>query len=494
VKRPKPWLVNTALGVGLVGAGLVAFFSIGDPTQAQTSTARRATAATGTLTASVSGTGNSQSASSTGVNFVSAGTLSAVYVHVGQQVNEGQKLARIDAAVARQSLQTARAQLASVQAQYDQTVQGATTVQQQKDQLAVQSAQLSVNSAKNTLSNARQQLSLDTATQNQLVAAAEANLKAKTGTQAQVDQAKNARTSTLAKDRQAITAAQQQVASANNQLSQQKLTAAADSAPTAPALAQARASLNSAKVSVAQAQLAADNTLLTAPQSGTVVSISAKVGQTVSGGGATASSSSSGSSSGSTGSAGSNSGSNGSSTSSSSSSGFITIADLSTMTVTTNIAEADAASVKVGQSATVTFSATGTIVSGQVTQVSLTSITSSNVIQYPITVTLKNAPDTVKLGASTNVSVVTGSVENALYVLSSAVTTLGRNHTVTLVNGATETVVPVEIGLVGDRGTQILSGLKDGDVVVLPASTSTTSGGSGFPRLGGGLGSIGGRG
>ena len=73
---------------------------------------------------------------------------------------------------------------------------------------------------------------------------------------------------------------------------------------------------------------------------------------------------------------------------------------------------------------------------------------------------------------------------------SSAVTTLGTRHTVTVLRGAQQTVVPVEVGLVGDNGTQILSGLAAGAAVVLPSVASGLDGRR-FPGsvgVGGGLG------
>lgn len=485
MRRPKAVWVNTGLAVLLAGAGLGAYLSIGDPPKAQLTAGRRVTVAAGTVTSTVGGTGNAASASSAGVDFAgSGGTLTALYVQPGQKVTAGQLLARIDATSAQQTLQTAQAQLASARAQYDQTVNGATAVQRQKDQLAIQSAQLGLNAASSSLTEARQQLATDTAQQNQLVAQAQADLRAGTGSQAQLSQAEQTRTATLAKDRQAITQAQQQVAGAKNQLAQQKLTATANATPTTSAVAQANAQLNSAKVAVTQARKAVEQTLLKAPQAGTVISVSGRVGQVVAGGGSAAVSSSGSSGSGSGTSA---SGSSGSSVSSGSSSSFIVIADLATLTVTANIAEADAASVKAGQDASVTFPAAGAAVTGKVTQISLSSITSNNVIQYPVTVTLQNVPVTVRLGASATVSITTGSVDDALYVPSGAVTSVGRTHTVTVVRDGTESVVQVRIGLVGDRGTQIVSGLSAGDVVVLPTASSTTTGG-GFPRLGSGLG------
>ena len=164
------------------------------------------------------------------------------------------------------------------------------------------------------------------------------------------------------------------------------------------------------------------------------------------------------------------------------------IADLGALQVIASIGEADAANVKVGQSATVTLVATGATATGTVTSVALQGTTSNNVVQYPVTITLDQTPDGARLGATATVSITTGSAENATLVSSSAVTTLGQRHTVTVLRGGQESVVPVRVGLVGDNGTQILSGLNPGDTVVLP-SVSSASNGGGFPfGVGGGLG------
>jgi len=120
----------------------------------------------------------------------------------------------------------------------------------------------------------------------------------------------------------------------------------------------------------------------------------------------------------------------------------------------------------------------------------LQSTTSNNVVQYPVTVTLDDPPAGVRLGASATVSITTGQADSTLLVTSSAVTTVGQRHTVTVLRGGQQSVVPVEVGLVGDNGTQIMSGLSAGDTVVLPSSSTTTGGG--FPGFGG-VGGLGGR-
>ncbi|HEX2806953.1 MAG TPA: HlyD family efflux transporter periplasmic adaptor subunit, partial [Kineosporiaceae bacterium] len=285
---------------------------------------------------------------------------------------------------------------------------------------------------------------------------------------------------TLAKDNQAIVSAKQQVITAQGQVASAKLAAATNATPSTPAqIAQARAGLTSAQVQVDVARTAVDNTVLKAPQAGTVLAVNGKVGQSSSG------TSSSGSSSGTSGSSGSGSSSS-SSASSSSTSGFVTLANVSRLAVTANIAEADAANVKLGQPATITFSATNTSTKGTVTLVSPTSTVTNNVVLYPVTVSLDSAPEGVKVGATASISITTGSAADVLVAPSSAVTTLGTRHTVTVRRNGVNTVVPVEIGLIGNSGTEITSGVSEGDELVLPTSTgTTTTNGGGFPRLGG---------
>ena len=105
--------------------------------------------------------------------------------------------------------------------------------------------------------------------------------------------------------------------------------------------------------------------------------------------------------------------------------------------------------------------------------------------------TLDQAPDGVRLGATATVAITTGSAEGATLVTSSAVTTLGHPpHGHACCAAASRRWCPVEVGLVGDNGTQILSGLAAGDTVVLPSVASASTGG-GFPGVGGVGGGLG---
>lgn len=295
-----------------------------------------------------------------------------------------------------------------------------------------------------------------------------------------------------------LSQARTQYANANSAL------AATEAAPVGPttSAAQTVSSLNSAKQQVVSAldqvttdsqTLAKDETnladaTLTAPIAGIVIGIKGAVGQSA-GSGSSSSASSPGGSSASGGSA---------SSASSASSGFMTIADVSAMTVSASIAEADIASVTVGQKAVVTFPAVpGETANATVTAIAPTATTSNSVVTYATTITLSSIPTGLRLGQTAAVAITTkSSAADALYVPAAAISTANGLSTVKVVgsNGKISTVT-VTLGIVGNAGTQILTGLKAGQTVslgVVAANTGTsTTGRTGF---GGGRGGFGGGG
>jgi macrolide-specific efflux system membrane fusion protein len=251
-----------------------------------------------------------------------------------------------------------------------------------------------------------------------------------------------------------------------------------------------------AKVSYDSAKRALDGTELTAPFSGTIVAVNGSVGGSSGGsGGSSGSSTSSGTSS--TGGAGGSSSSSSSTASSSGSStstgsGFMTIADASKLDVKGEFTESDVAKIKKGQQASVTFDAMqGTRASGKVTAIDQTSTTSNNVVQYGVTVTLTDPPGGLRIGATATVQVTTASAENVLLVPTAAVRTAGGRSTVTVLSGGKQVPKVVQTGAQGDQGTEIKSGLNEGDQVVIPDAGAGTGGG-GFPTGrfpgGGGIG------
>jgi macrolide-specific efflux system membrane fusion protein len=255
-------------------------------------------------------------------------------------------------------------------------------------------------------------------------------------------------------------------------------------------LIQARATLASSTASYYTAVETLAGTILRAPSSGTVTAINGTVGGSSSGGSSATSSNAASSTTGATSSTTSSS----TSSDSSSSSGFVTIEDLDHLDARAFFAEADAANLKVGQTATITFDALpGVSAEARISSIDSTSTVSSNVVEYGVTFRLLNPPTKLRSGQSVSISVVTGRANNALTVPSTAITGSGNAATLTVVRNGQQTTVAVRTGLEGDSTTQVLSGVTEGEQVVLPTASTTTGGfGSAGFRFGGAGGGLGG--
>ena len=248
-------------------------------------------------------------------------------------------------------------------------------------------------------------------------------------------------------------------------------------------LASARAAVKSDKLTVQSAEEALANTKLFAPETGTLVTLSGEVGETVTGSGTTKSSSnsaSSGSGSGDSaasalaGTAASGSGANASDSSSgsSSSSSFAVLSDLSSMQLVVALSESEVGSVRVGQPATVTIEALeSTKLAAHVLSVATLPTSTSGVVSYDVTFQLDQLASGLKPGMSATAEVVVKQAEGV-----NVPTTAIAADTVTVVRGGKDVRQRVVTGLAGNSSTIVLSGLKAGEEIVLPvARTSTTS-------------------
>jgi multidrug efflux pump subunit AcrA (membrane-fusion protein) len=323
----------------------------------------------------------------------------------------------------------------------------------------------------------------------------------------------------VATDEQTVQHQESTVETAKESLAETEASIESSATPASATIASDNATVSEDEATVASAEDALSETTLRAPIAGTVTAVNASIGASASAGSSTIStggaSSSTGSSSTSStagssgldsgsGGAGSGSSGTGSNTGSSSSgSSLFTIDSLGQLEIVSGFAEADATQIAVGQPVTITFPAlTNTEVAGRVAAVSLTSTVVSNVVTYNETIDLINPPPSVKEGMTADASVVDQTATNVLYVPSAAITTTGTSSTVELLKNGKTTVTRVTTGLVGNADTQILSGLKAGEVLVEPTVTvvgstgaagTTPGGGAGFTGLGGaGLGGGGG--
>lgn len=269
-------------------------------------------------------------------------------------------------------------------------------------------------------------------------------------------------------------------------------------------LAQAQAQLTQAQNAVDAAERAVAGTTLKAPVAGTVASVAAAKGESVSG----TSGSGSGSGSGGSSASGSSSASNSSSTSSGSLSGFVVLTNPSGMQVTADFSEADSLKVKAGQAASVTLNAeSGTVLDAKVLSVSSLPVSSASgsasgtgssgsAVQYAATLLITSDTSALRTGLSASIQVTTGSASDALSVPTAAVSGTGANRTVLLVNAdGSTTRTAVTVGVEGDSTDQVTSGLTEGQQVQIP--TVASAGNNGFPSgafpggLGGGTGRFG---
>jgi membrane fusion protein, macrolide-specific efflux system len=269
-----------------------------------------------------------------------------------------------------------------------------------------------------------------------------------------------------------------------------------------------------AETTVTTAEEALADATLTAPIGGLVIAVNDQVGDTVSGTNTSSSSSSSSSGSSGTGTGGTGDSGSSASSSSGSSSAFVTIADTSKFIVTANIAEADIANVKVGQTASITFPAISSTATSPatVTAIAPTGTTSNSIVTYATTITLTSPPAGLRIGQTADVTITTeASKPTALYVPAAAITTEDGTSTVKVVKNGKTSTVEVTTGIVGDNGTQITSGLTEGETIVIGSVSTTTTttgttgtgttgtgttggfGGGGFGGGGSGFGGGGGR-
>lgn len=288
---------------------------------------------------------------------------------------------------------------------------------------------------------------------------------------AALSSAKRTRSSTLLRDRQSVDTQQSQLASARRQLEQQRAAAAVNAQPArAGAVADAQAQVDSAEVDVAKAEQALADTVLTAPEGGTVADINAVVGQSSSTGASAGGAAADGGSA--SGSAGSPAASDGSGTSASSSSALVVLTDLRRKQITATVAEVDATKLKTGLKAQASFPASGLTAPGTITAIDTESTVTNNVVEYGITVRLDAGDESVKLGQTASLTITAEEREDVLVVPTSALKTVDDRSTVTRRENGTDTEVTVSTGLVGTDGTEVTAGLAEGDEVVLPVTGS----------------------
>jgi len=509
----KWWIVIVVVVVG--GLGFAGYQYIGGQQQARAeaqASMETAVVRRDTLRVTVDATGSLAPQAEVSLAFASSGLVTEVFVEEGQQVEAGQPLAQLDTDDLELQVAQAEAALAAAEAQLAQLL-----APPQPEQVAAQEANLRAMEAQVSAAVANRDQITAGADEGQIAAIeaqrASAVAQQKTAFDRHEDtmECVTLKAGTRLPDgtvlsddkkvypalgvqeeqtRYALAVADASLASAQAELDE--LLAGADSdqlaaaqANVATAAAQrdavqaelnlllagateeqiqtTQASVDDARVALEQAQLRLEKGALTAPVAGTITFLDVQPGEIAN-----------------------------------ANQPVVVLSDLVALEVDVSLDETDVARVAVGQEARVSLDALpGVEMVGEVTYIAPVAQSQSGVVLYPVTVRLAPSdPSTdtsansgqasgqalpVRAGMTADVEITTVSQEDALVVPLRAVHIEGEDAYVNRLVGDQVERVEVELGLMTDIEIEITSGLSEGDVVVVVASTARDSGGQGGP-------------
>ncbi|MDT0349603.1 HlyD family efflux transporter periplasmic adaptor subunit [Pseudonocardia charpentierae] len=246
---------------------------------------------------------------------------------------------------------------------------------------------------------------------------------------------------------------------------QNNLDSAATDRPST--IAQQQALVAAQDAVVRQAQQDVDETVLRAPVDGTVAALNGAVGEYVAASSGT-SALAPGSSAAIPG-TGASAAAEGSEVARPGGTQFLVLDGVETFQVVVPFAEADASRISSGQNVDVTFDAVPDLTRrGTVLRVGPAASASSGVISYYVTVLLNETDPRLRNGQTALAAIRTEELRDVLAVPNSAVRRSGGQTTVMVVGpGGVRRTVPFQAGEVGDTMTQVVSGLSEGDQVVV---------------------------
>lgn len=437
---------------------IVAAVAIANQSQPAAPVAERTAVVTrGTINASVSASGNIDPEAEVDLNFGTAGTVQEILVSEGQLVKKDAVLARLDSGDLDLAVKQAEQALAIQQLVYSQTVAPSADdlasaqsnlasaaanlkqLQGNPDPLQLQISKLQSDNANETRFQVELQwnqvndkpiggIRVDTLKSQyaQAVIGAEIaklqyELVQRGGNDAQ------------------IAAARAQVAQAQSALNKLK----GDDRSRALALAQ----LQQSALNLEQAKLRLKNAALIAPFDGTVAQLNISIGQSAGPG---------------------------------SLQPAVVVADLTSFHINVGVDETSVGNLKVGQPVLIKIDAlAGQTLTGHVDRIAPTASNVGGIISYKVTITLDPTSAQVRGGMSANVDIVTDTHANVLSV---------PNWTIRIDRSTGKTYVDVQrasqieeveilTGLRNADDSEVLSGVNEGDVLVVPQTSSLPFGG-----------------
>jgi HlyD family secretion protein len=421
--RGRRWLWGLIALLIILAAAAAAYFWLHKaPKPTQGATLRTVTAKAEDFQVTVIGPGSLTPVRTLDVTAQVSGPITSI-VSVGQRVNKGDVLVKINSTTfqravdsAKLALQKAQAQLAADQA--GQAVNTSSLAQQLSDaKSSVQSAQRQLDAAKKTLSDDKT-----------------------------LYQASAVSAQTVQQDQDAYDQAVSALSSAQLSLKTLQQSQGAHGQSNTAQLRNDQVAIDQAQLTLQNAQDDLAHTVITAPWSGIVGSVSAQAG------GATAGSSTNGGA-------------------------LMTLLDDSQVLLPVQIDETQINQVKVGQSAKVTLGAIpGRTFKGKVTAITPAATLSNNIPIFEVNVLIDNAQKLLKPGMTAQANIVVQDIPHAVTVPRLAVSTAQGQSFVRVVTGGGDNqqvqMRPVTLGP-SSGNTVVTKGLEPGAVVVLSGAGET---------------------
>jgi HlyD family secretion protein len=421
----------------------------------------------GTLQASVGATGTVHANQSATISFQTSGVVLEVPWELGDEVEEGQLLARIDPQTLSSQILLAQADLISAERALEDLYD---------NEMALAQAQLALAQAQDALENAEytqlvQQEGYRASAET--IAEAEANLVlaqnevdsaqkeySKYSGRPEDDPARALARSNLAAARQrrdsilrqlnwylgfpsdidqALLDADVAIALANLHIAEDTYTRLLDG-PDTDEIAAAQARIDAAQATIALAEIVA-------PFNGTITLINVRPGDLVT-----------------------------------PSLPVVELFDLSRFFVETEVSEVDINKVEEGQSVTLFFDAIlNREYEGEVVEVGMTGRNVQGLVSFTVTVELLNPDQAIRPGLTAAVNIVTREIENVLIVPNRTVRVRDGQHVVYVLRGGVPQEIEVKLGESSDTHSEILVGdIEEGDLIILnpPADSNFGRGGN----------------
>lgn len=432
-----------------------------------------------TLRSIVSATGKIEPESRVALNFRGTGRVAEVRVQLNDPVQAGQELATLENQDITLAVTQAEAGLASAQANLAQLTRQARPEDLEAAQASVESAQASVKSAEANVASARaaySKLMAGASENDKKVAAANLERAQAALQQAQsaydqvahlpnvglLPQALNLQRATIdyeqaraqyqiatagadaaqrAQSLAAIAQAEAAQAGGRAQLAQAKSSLAKlQEGATPEQIAAAQAQVKQAEAGLAQARLNLQNTTLRSPIAGVIAQVNLVVGEFPS-----------------------------------AAQSAIVVVNTEQLHIDISVDEIDIGQVALGQPVQVTLeSLPDAQVSGKISQIAPIATANTSVVSYLVKVALDPTDAPLRVGLSATANITTAQLDDVL-VLPNRAIQRDRNSDKTYIEKLVDEVpqrVEVRIGMRNEGQTQVIEGVSEGDVVIIPNTTA----------------------